>query len=179
MIGLGSDKNEQRYKDPTKKQIFNSVLCHNCSELKWVPLVWETFWKVDNCNWPIPTTTVSLLPRAKTRQVNFNCTKRTLWFWILDFIFAFEWAEKMFVVNQHGKDSYFGNTQAFCRETNHKKRNQVYFNLNFLLKGFILLRKLQTFSFSCITKLYKNSAAYEPSLPSPLLHQIDDPIFSL
>ena len=133
MIGLGCDKNEKRYRKNR-----NSISCRNCSELKWVALVCETFWKVDNCNWPIPTTTVSLLPRAKTWQVNFNCTKRTLWFWILDFIFAFEWAEKMFVVNQHGKDSYLGNTQAFCRETNHKKRKQVYFNLNFLLKGFIL-----------------------------------------
>ena len=138
MIGLGSDKNEQRYKDPTKKQKFNSVSCRNCSELKWVALVWETFWKVDNCNWPIPTTTVSLLPRAKTWQVNFNCTKRTLWFWILDFIFAFEWAEKMFAVNQQGKDSYLGNTQVFCRETNHKKGPGI-FQLQIWAEGFFCI----------------------------------------
>ena len=110
---------------PQKKQAFSFAL------------VWETFWKVDNCNWPIPTTTVSLLPRAKTWQVNFNCTKGMLWFWILDFILAFEWAEKMFTVYQHGKDSYLGNTQVFCRETNHKKEPGI-FQLQIWAEGIFL-----------------------------------------
>ena len=69
--------------------------------------------------------------------MNYNCTKRTLWFWILDFIFAFEWAEKMFAVNQQGKDSYLGNTQVFCRETNHKKEPGI-FQLQIWAEGIFL-----------------------------------------
>ena len=43
----------------------------------------------------------------------------------------------MFAVNQQGKDSYLGNTQVFCRETNHKKGPGI-FQLQIWAEGIFL-----------------------------------------